>query len=102
MLTNLLWAIGLRTAQAAIESTPTLLCGLLVAGAMRKMLGPAGTRRLFGGSGWSGLWRAWVAGTILPVCSLGVIPIAREKSRANLGETIFRIFVDAGAGTPQT
>jgi hypothetical protein len=39
---------------------------------MRRMLGAEGTRRLFGGSGWKGLLRAWAVLTLLPVCSLGV------------------------------
>jgi uncharacterized membrane protein YraQ (UPF0718 family) len=95
MSTSLFWAIGLRTVQFAIESSGTLLCGLLVAGAMQKMLGPSGTRRLFGGSGWSGLWRAWVAGTILPVCSLGVIPIAREMRRAGVRSATILAFIMA-------
>jgi len=95
MLTNLFWAIGLRTGQFAIESSGTLLCGLVVASAMHKMLGASGTRRLFGGPGWNGLFRAWVAGTILPVCSLGVIPIAREMRRAGVRSATILAFIMA-------
>jgi uncharacterized protein len=81
-MTNIVWGIVLRTGQIAIEASTTLLCGLLVAGVMRRMLGGAGIRRLFGGAGWNGLLRAWAVGTLLPVCALGVIPIAREMRRA--------------------
>src|SRR5580704_15217691 len=88
-----LWAILLRTGQFAIESSTTVLCGFLIAGVMRRMLGTEGTRRLFGGSGWNGLLRAWGVGTLLPVCSLGVLPIAREMRRAGVPSGTILAFV---------
>jgi uncharacterized protein len=93
MLSYLFWSILLRTGQIAIESSTTLLCGLLVAAVLRRMLGAAGTRRLFGGPGWNGLLRAWAVGTLLPVCSLGVIPIAREMRRAGVPSGTILAFV---------
>ncbi|MFO0823979.1 MAG: permease [Gemmataceae bacterium] len=84
MIEGMFWGVLLRTGQIAIEASTTLLCGLLVAGIMRRMLGADGTRRLFGGKGWKGLFRAWAVGMLLPVCSLGVIPIAREMRRAGV------------------
>jgi uncharacterized membrane protein YraQ (UPF0718 family) len=93
MLSNVFWSIVLRTGQVAVESSMTLLCGFLVAGVMRRMLGAEGTRRLFGGPGWKGLFRAWAVGTVLPVCSLGVIPIAREMRRAGVPSGTILAFV---------
>src|SRR4029077_16799100 len=90
---TVLWGIFLRTSQIAVESSTTLLCGLLVAGVMKRMLGAEGTRRLFGGAGWNGLLRAWAVGTVLPVCSLGVIPIAREMRRAGVPVGTIMAFV---------
>ena len=84
MPSSVFWSIVLRSGQVAVESSMTLLCGFFVAGVMRRMLGAEGTRRLFGGPGWNGLLRAWAVGTVLPVCSLGVIPIAREMRRAGV------------------
>jgi hypothetical protein len=96
MLSTVLWGAALRTGQLAVEASTTLLCGLLVAGVLRRMLGAAGTRRLFGGAGWCGLLRAWAVGTVLPVCSLGVIPIARELRRAGVpGGTILAFVLAA-------
>jgi uncharacterized protein len=96
MLSSLFWGIFLRTGQLAVEASTTLLCGLLVAGVMRRMLGAEGTRRLFGGPGWPGLLRAWGIGTLLPVCSLGVIPIAREMRRAGVpGGTVLAFVLAA-------
>ena len=93
MLTTVFWSVLLRTGQFAVESSPTVLCGLLVAAVMRRMLGAEGTRRLFGGSGLKGLFRAWGIGTVLPVCSLGVIPIAREMRRAGVPSGTILAFV---------
>jgi uncharacterized protein len=93
MLMTIFWSVLLRAGQVAVEASTTLLCGLLVAGVMRKMLGADGTRRLFGGPGWKGLLRAWGVGTLLPVCSLGVIPIAREMRRAGVPNATILAFV---------
>ena len=90
---TIFWSIVLRSAQIAVEASTTLLCGLLVAGVMRKMMGAEGTRRLFGGPGWKGLLRAWGVGTVLPVCSLGVIPIAREMRRAGVPSGTILAFI---------
>src|ERR1700752_2017101 len=93
MIENHLWSVVLRTGQIAVDSSMTLLCGFIVAGVMRRMLGAEGTRRLFGGSGWNGLFRAWAVGTLLPVGSLGVIPIAREMRRAGVPSATILAFV---------
>jgi uncharacterized membrane protein YraQ (UPF0718 family) len=93
VLPALFWSVFLRTGQAAVEASTTLLVGLLVAGVMRRMLGAEGTRRLFGGPGFKGLLRAWGVGTLLPVCALGVIPIAREMRRAGVRSGTILAFV---------
>lgn len=74
----------LRVLQAFLQASPTLLVGLIVAGVFRRLLGHEGTRRLFGGVGWRSLVRAWLLGMLLPVCSLGVIPVLREMRRAGV------------------
>ncbi|MBM4095270.1 MAG: hypothetical protein FJ261_00675 [Planctomycetes bacterium] len=76
--------ILVRSCDAAVEFSMTLLVGLVVAGIMRSMLGTVGIRALFAGAGIRGLARAWAVGMVLPVCSLGVIPIARELLRARV------------------
>ena len=93
MLETMLWSVLLRTGQVAIEASPTILAGLVVSGVMRRMLGADGTRKLFGGAGAKGLFRAWGVGTLLPVCSLGVIPIAREMRRAGVPSGTILAFV---------
>lgn len=92
---SLFWGFCTRFGQAALEATLTLLIGVVTAGIMRRMLTPQGTRRLFR-SGWVGLFRGWLAGMLLPVCSLGVIPVAREMRRSGVpGGTVLAFVLAA-------
>ena len=89
MGTAIVWSIVLRVGQAALQAAPFLLAGVFIAAIFRRFLGPQNTRRLFGGGGWTGLLVGWLIGMLLPVCSLGVIPVVREMRRAGLpGGTI--------------
>jgi uncharacterized membrane protein YraQ (UPF0718 family) len=78
------WGGLQRFIEALTEASPTILVGLVVAAIFRRLLGPEQTRHLFGhGTRWA-LPRAWVLGMLLPVCSLGVIPVVRELRRGGL------------------
>ena len=55
-----------------------------MAAIFRRLLGHEGTRRLFGCGTWRELPQAWFIGMLLPICSLGVIPVAREMRRARI------------------
>ena len=81
---NLFWGAVLRFSQALLQATPTILIGLMVAGVFRRLIGYAGTRRLFGDNTWRSLPQAWALGMLLPVCSLGVIPVVRELRKAGV------------------
>ena len=74
----------LRFIQAIAEGAPTFLVGLVVAGVFRRLIGPEGTRRLFGGGTVRSLLQSWGIGMLLPVCSLGVIPVAYEMRRSGV------------------
>lgn len=65
-------------------ASPTLLIGLFIAALMRYYLGPEHTRRLFGGDSIRSLPQSWLLGMLMPVCSLGVIPIIREMHRVKI------------------
>jgi uncharacterized membrane protein YraQ (UPF0718 family) len=84
-----------------VEAAPFLLAGLITAAVLRRFFGVAGTRRLFGeGTRW-GLFRAWLIGMLLPVCSLGVIPVIRELRRAGVrGGTILAFAVSGPLFNP--
>ncbi|MGE3819490.1 MAG: permease [Isosphaeraceae bacterium] len=95
------WGGVQRFAEALTEAAPTLLVGLVIASIFRRLIGPEGTRRLFGAGTRSALPRAWAIGMLLPVCSLGVIPIARELRRVGLsGGTILAFALTAPLFNP--
>ena len=79
-----LWGGLVRFVQAVAEGAPTFLVGLVVAGVFRRLLGPEGTRKLFGGGTARSLLQSWGIGMLLPVCSLGVIPVAYEMRRSGV------------------
>jgi uncharacterized membrane protein YraQ (UPF0718 family) len=101
MLESIFWGAVLRFAQAFIQSTPTILVGLAVAAIFRRLLGHENTRRLFGCGTWREVPQAWLIGMLLPICSLGVIPVAREMRRARIaGGTILAFAMTAPLFNP--
>lgn len=89
------WGFALRFGQTGMDAALTLLVGVVTAGVLRRLVGPAGTRRLFG-TGLRGLVTGWLAGMLLPVCSLGVIPVAREMRRSGVpGGTVLAFVLAA-------
>ena len=101
MIESIFWGASLRVAQALVQATPTILVGLAVAGIFRRLMGHANTRRLFGSGTWRELPQAWLIGMLLPVCSLGVIPVAREMRRARIsGGTILAFAMTAPLFNP--
>ncbi len=73
-----------RALQALASATPTILIGLFIASILRYYVGHEGTRRLFGGESLRSLPQSWLIGMLLPVCSIGVLPILREMKRAGV------------------
>lgn len=89
---TLFWACVLRFVQVVILASFWIVAGCLIAGIFRCLIGPAKLRKLFGGGTGRGLFRGWLMGMLLPVCSLGVIPVARELHRSGIkGGTIIAI-----------
>ncbi len=74
----------IRIAQGFALAAPTLLVGLLIASILRFYLGHVGTRKLFGGDSLRSLPQSWLVGMLLPVCSIGVLPILYEMRRARV------------------
>jgi uncharacterized protein len=101
MIENIFWGGVLRFSQALVQAAPTILVGLVVAAIFRRLLGHENTRRLFGCGTRRELLQAWLIGMLLPVCSLGVIPIAREMRRARIaGGTILAFAMTAPLFNP--
>ena len=92
---------ALRLLQALGQAVPTIMIGLIVAAIFRRALGAEGTFKLFGGNGRRSLVTAWLIGMLLPVCSLGVIPVAWEMRRSRLsGGTILAFALTAPLFNP--
>ena len=89
MAEMMFWGFAVRFLVSLIQASPFILAGFMVAAVLRRFFGYENTRRLFGEGTRTSLLRAWAIGMLLPVCSLGVIPVIRELRRAGLrGGTI--------------
>lgn len=84
MMSLILVGVVVRMYQGLVMATPTLMTGLFIAGVLRYYLGSADTRRLFGGDSFRSLPQSWLIGMLLPVCSIGVLPILIELHRARV------------------
>jgi uncharacterized membrane protein YraQ (UPF0718 family) len=84
-MNELLMGAGYRMLTALLHAAPTILCGLVVAAVLRRLVGAATVRSLLAAGSITSLVRAWLLGMLLPVCSIGAIPVARELSRAGVG-----------------
>jgi len=101
MIQSMLWGGAQRLIETITEAAPTLLVGLFVAGVFERLLGSAATRRLFGHGTRRALPQAWLIGMLIPVCSLGVIPIIGVLKRAGLsGGTILAFAITAPLFNP--
>src|SRR6056297_3410644 len=74
----------IRILEGIASCVPTLLVGLLIAAILRFYFGSDGVRQLFGGDSLRSLPQAWAVGMLLPVCSIGVLPILIEMRRARV------------------
>ncbi len=101
MIEYILWGFALRFVQCLLEAAPFILAGLFIAAIFQRFFGSAETRRLFGEGTRAALFRAWVIGMLLPVCSLGVIPVARQLKKSGLaGGTIIAFAMSAPLFNP--
>ena len=94
-ISNLFSVVLFRAMQTALDAVPTLLCGLLLAGVIRGMIGPQAVRQWFTDDPRTGPIRAWFTGLLLPVCSFGVLPIAWELRRAGVSRATVLTFLFA-------
>ena len=80
---GLFWGAIVRILQASMQAAPTVIIGLLVA-AIFQRAGRDVTNKIFGGNSWRSLPQAWGIGMLLPICSLGAIPVMSEMRRAGI------------------
>ncbi len=97
----LFWGTIVRMSQALLAACPTIVVGWLVAAIFERILGRNGTLQLFGGHTWRQLPQAWLLGMLLPVCSLGVIPIMVQMRKSGIaGGTILAFGLTAPLFNP--
>lgn len=101
MLSSMIYGLLFRSLISLTEAAPFIMAGFFTAAIFRRFCGYENTRRLFGeGTRWA-LVRAWLLGMLLPVCSLGVIPILRELRRAGIrGGTILAFAISGPLFNP--
>lgn len=91
----------LRFLQSLMVASPFILAGLITAAVFRRLIGREATVRMFGGSTKRSLFQAWLIGMLLPICSLGVIPVVRELRQMGLkGGTILAFAMAAPLFNP--
>lgn len=101
MIETLLGGFVLRFLQSLMSAAPFILAGLVIAGVFHRLINREMTTRLFGGNSKRSLFQAWLIGMLLPVCSLGVIPVIRELRRIGLkGGTILAFAMSAPLFNP--
>ena len=101
MLQMLLCGFAVRFVQSLAQAAPFILTGFFIAAVFRRFIGYEKLRQVFGGSEMSALFKAWGIGMLLPVCSLGVIPVIVEMRRAGIkGGTILAFAMSAPLFNP--
>lgn len=84
MIEYYLAGILFRSSQVIVDAAIWIAFGCFIAAIFRNMIGAEKTRSLFGGDSRFGLLIGWAIGMLLPVCSLGVIPVLAELHRAKV------------------
>jgi uncharacterized protein len=88
---------ALRFVQAVFEGAPYLLCGVLVSGLLRGIVGEEAVRRWFGSGRPAAVARASIVGLALPLGALGALPVARRLMAMGVPRGTAIAFLLAGA-----
>ncbi|MEX0820434.1 MAG: permease [Pirellulaceae bacterium] len=96
-------SFAMRFVQAAAFAAPYVICGLVLAGVLRVLVRPSRVRKALDGDAVSGPLRGWAFGLLLPVCSLGALPVCRELLRLGVSRrTVFAFLLAAPLFHPLT
>jgi uncharacterized membrane protein YraQ (UPF0718 family) len=76
--------VFLRSSQIVVDASIWIAFGCFIAAILRNMVGAAKTKSVFGDHSRYGLLIGWAIGMLLPVCSLGVIPVLAELYRVRV------------------
>lgn len=101
MSSMVFWGFAVRFVQSLAQAAPFILTGFFIAAIFRRFIGYEKLRQIFGGGSGKALFKAWLIGMLLPVCSLGVIPVIIEMRRAGIkGGTILAFAMSAPLFNP--
>ena len=90
-----------RLLEVSANAAPTVLVGFLLAGIIKRLVGYELTRDLFGGRSLRSIPQAWLIGMLLPVCSLGALPVIRQLHKAGVpGGAILAFAISAPLFNP--
>lgn len=90
-----------RFLEVSANAAPTILVGFLIAGIIKRLMGYELTRAWFGGSSLRSIPQAWLIGMLLPVCSLGALPVIRQLHKAGVpGGAILAFAISAPLFNP--
>jgi uncharacterized protein len=101
-MTELFCILLMRTGQALIGSLPSLLAGCVLAGLLATCVPRGAIDRWLGRSGFFHLLLLRVVFLLLPLSSVGVIPLAIEARRRGASSGAFVLLLLSGATTPWT
>ena len=84
MIEYFLSGVILRASQIIVDASIWIAFGCFISAILRNMVGPEKTRQLFGENSRFSLLIGWAIGMLIPVCSLGVIPVLAELYRSRV------------------
>jgi uncharacterized protein len=78
------WSGLQRFLETNLAASPTIVIGLVTAAVFQWFFGVEGTQRVFAGHPLWGLFKAWLLGMLLPVCTLGALPLCSYLKRCGV------------------
>jgi len=98
---NQVWGMVYRLLEVSFHAAPTVLVGFFLAGIIKRLVGYETTKVWFGGDSLRSIPQAWLIGMLLPVCSLGAIPVIRQLHKAGVpGGAILAFAISAPLFNP--
>lgn len=98
---NQAWGMLYRLLEVTSHAAPTVLVGFFLAGIIKRLIGYETTKVWFGGDSLRSIPQAWLIGMLLPVCSLGAIPVIRQLHKAGVpGGAILAFAISAPLFNP--
>jgi len=96
-MTELFSSVVLRCIQALLDSSPTLLAGILIALSIKHVFGRERVAGWISSGRWTDLPKSWLFASVLPLCSIGVLPVLYELHAAKVRPAVLALVALRGA-----